>query len=215
MAYSSILSEVRLSPLGTAATIGLLYQARMIDYGDCGAIRGIKIGRGNRSTRRKPAPVPLCPPQIPHYLTVARTRAAAVGSRRLTAWARPFVWLKDNTNAGILHLFLSSSYRNVIKYNTGLKSSRFVQLMKNITIFAWHCLPYKNFLTLLYKVVLCVSRLVFLASTILPFSVSRRTCSLTSLDAVPVLSSDCPHVSSPMLHTKLILITFGIWLYST
>jgi hypothetical protein len=24
------------------------------------------IGRGNRSTQRKPAPVPLCPPQTPH-----------------------------------------------------------------------------------------------------------------------------------------------------
>jgi hypothetical protein len=43
--------------------------------------------RGNRSTRRKPAPVPLCPPQIPHDLTGDRTRAAAVGSQRLTAWA--------------------------------------------------------------------------------------------------------------------------------
>jgi hypothetical protein len=38
----------------------------MIDDGDCGPIGGIKIGRGNRSTRRKPAPVPLSPPQIPH-----------------------------------------------------------------------------------------------------------------------------------------------------
>jgi hypothetical protein len=36
-------------------------------------------GRGNRSTRRKPAPVPLCPPQIPHNLTRAQTRSAAVG----------------------------------------------------------------------------------------------------------------------------------------
>jgi hypothetical protein len=54
--------EVRLSPLGTSAT-------------------------GNRSTRRKPAPVPLCPPQIPHDLTWARTRAAADRSRRLTDWA--------------------------------------------------------------------------------------------------------------------------------
>jgi hypothetical protein len=26
----------------------------------------MKIGRGNRSTRRKPTPAPLCPPQIPH-----------------------------------------------------------------------------------------------------------------------------------------------------
>jgi hypothetical protein len=38
----------------------------MIDEDDCGAIGGMKIGRGNRSTRRKPAPAPLCPPQIPH-----------------------------------------------------------------------------------------------------------------------------------------------------
>jgi hypothetical protein len=60
-----ILSGVRLSPLGTAATTGLLYQPQMIDEGDCGAIAGMKIGRGNRSTRRKPAPAPLCPPQIP------------------------------------------------------------------------------------------------------------------------------------------------------
>jgi hypothetical protein len=33
----------------------------MIDEGDYGAIGGMKIGRGNRSTRRKPAPVQLCP----------------------------------------------------------------------------------------------------------------------------------------------------------
>jgi hypothetical protein len=32
-------------------------------------------------------PAPLCPPQIPHDLTRARTRAAAVGSQGLTAWA--------------------------------------------------------------------------------------------------------------------------------
>jgi hypothetical protein len=52
--------------LDTAATSGLLYKLRIIDEGDCGAIVGMKIGRGNRSTRRKPAPAPLCPPQIPH-----------------------------------------------------------------------------------------------------------------------------------------------------
>jgi hypothetical protein len=51
--------------LGTAATIGLLYQPRVIGDGDCGKIGGMKIGKGNRSTRRKPAPAPLCPPQIP------------------------------------------------------------------------------------------------------------------------------------------------------
>jgi hypothetical protein len=31
--------------------------------------------------------VPLCPPQIPHDLAWDRTRAAAVESQRLTAWA--------------------------------------------------------------------------------------------------------------------------------
>jgi hypothetical protein len=31
----------------------------MIGDGDCGEIDGMKIGRGKRSTRRKPAPAPL------------------------------------------------------------------------------------------------------------------------------------------------------------
>jgi hypothetical protein len=34
------------------------------DYDD-GEVGGMKIGRGNRSSRGKPAPAPLCPPQIP------------------------------------------------------------------------------------------------------------------------------------------------------
>jgi hypothetical protein len=43
----------------------------------------MKIGRGNRSTRRKPAPAPLCPPQIPLDQTRARTRAAALGPNEM------------------------------------------------------------------------------------------------------------------------------------
>jgi hypothetical protein len=46
------------------------------------------IGRGNQSTRRKPAPVPLCPSHTPHA-----TRAAVVGSQQLTAWATARHWL--------------------------------------------------------------------------------------------------------------------------
>jgi hypothetical protein len=46
---------------------------------ECGAVGGM-IGKGeNRSTRRKPAPMSLCPPQIPHDLTRARTRAITIG----------------------------------------------------------------------------------------------------------------------------------------
>jgi hypothetical protein len=44
---------------------GLLYQPQMIDDYDCGAIRGMRIGKVNRSTLRKPASVELCPPEIP------------------------------------------------------------------------------------------------------------------------------------------------------
>jgi hypothetical protein len=64
-----ILSGVRLTPLGTAVNTGLLYQPQMMDDGDCGAIGGMKIVRGNRRARSKPTPVPLCQPQIPSVLT--------------------------------------------------------------------------------------------------------------------------------------------------
>jgi hypothetical protein len=65
---------VGLSPLGTSATICPIVLAP--DDNECGPVGGIRIGRGNRSTRRKPAPVPLCPPQIPHDLTLDRSREA-------------------------------------------------------------------------------------------------------------------------------------------
>jgi hypothetical protein len=55
---------VQLGPLGTASTDRPIVSAPD-DYDD-GGIGGMMIGRGNRSTRRKPAPVPLCPPQTPH-----------------------------------------------------------------------------------------------------------------------------------------------------
>jgi hypothetical protein len=66
---------------------GPLCQHKMIDD-ECGAVGRIRIGRRNRSTRRKPTPAP----QFPHDLTWNRTRAAVAGSQRLTAWtmARPF-----------------------------------------------------------------------------------------------------------------------------
>jgi hypothetical protein len=73
---------VQLGPLGTAATNKLSVPAPD-DY-DAGEIGGMRIGMGNRSTRRKPAPVPLCPPQTPHAARM-QNRATAVGSQRLTA----------------------------------------------------------------------------------------------------------------------------------
>jgi hypothetical protein len=73
---------VQLGPLGITATNSPIVPA-LGDYDD-GEIGGMMIGKENRSTRRKPAPVPLCTPQIPHAART-RTRAAAVGSQRLTA----------------------------------------------------------------------------------------------------------------------------------
>jgi hypothetical protein len=56
---------VQLGPLGTTATNRPIVPA-LGDYGDVET--GGMIGRGNRSrsTQRKPAPLPLCPPQTPH-----------------------------------------------------------------------------------------------------------------------------------------------------
>jgi hypothetical protein len=74
--------ESKLGLLGTSATEWPTVPAPG-DFDD-GEFGGMKIGRGNRNTRRKPAPAPLCQPEIPLDQTLARTRAAAVGSQRLT-----------------------------------------------------------------------------------------------------------------------------------
>jgi hypothetical protein len=57
---------VQLGPLDTASTNRPIVPTPG-DYDD-GEIGGMMIGKGNRSTRRKPAPVPLCLPQTPHAL---------------------------------------------------------------------------------------------------------------------------------------------------
>jgi hypothetical protein len=75
----------QMGPLGTSATEWPILPAPG-DYDD-GEFGGMKIGSGKRSTRIKPAPVPLCPPQIQLDQTRVWIRAAAVGSQRLTAWA--------------------------------------------------------------------------------------------------------------------------------
>jgi hypothetical protein len=53
---------VQLGLLGTAATKRPIVTA-LGDYDD-GETGGMMIGKGNRSTRRKPAPVPLWQPPI-------------------------------------------------------------------------------------------------------------------------------------------------------
>jgi hypothetical protein len=66
-----------------------LYQPQILDDDDddddYGAVNEMKIGKGNQSTRRKPAPAPICPSQTPQDLTRARIQATVMGSQRLTA----------------------------------------------------------------------------------------------------------------------------------
>jgi hypothetical protein len=64
-------SGVQFGPLGTATTNRPIVSAPG-DYND-GEIDEIMIGKGNRITRTKPAPVRLRPPQTPDAAR-ARTR---------------------------------------------------------------------------------------------------------------------------------------------
>jgi hypothetical protein len=96
-------------------TTGLLYQSRLKEGDECRVAGRMRISSRNRSTRRKPAPIPFCPLQISQDLTRARTRAAVVGSWGLTAWAmartlsslQSFLaeerWDSTITNNGVLH----------------------------------------------------------------------------------------------------------------
>jgi hypothetical protein len=90
-----------LGPLGTAATNRPIVPAPG-DYDD-GEIGGV-IGRRNQNTRRKPAPVPLCPPQTPQAART-RTRAVAVGSQPLM-------------NIRKANLFAASLHSEIIIINT-------------------------------------------------------------------------------------------------
>jgi hypothetical protein len=65
----------------------------------------LMTGRRNQSTRRKPAPVLLCSPYIPHNFTQALTKAAVAENRQLTncVMAQPKLGLSSG-----VHLWLES-----------------------------------------------------------------------------------------------------------
>jgi hypothetical protein len=93
------ISFTRSRTVGRTPWIGdqLVARPLLTAPGDCddGELGGMNVfGRGNRSTRRKSASPPLCPPQIPTGQTRVRIRAATVGSQRLTAsaMARPITY---------------------------------------------------------------------------------------------------------------------------
>jgi hypothetical protein len=91
--------------------IGLLYQPWMIndEYGVVGIMR---IGRGNRSTRRKSATAPLYFTQMPHDLTWGRIRAASweASDYSLELWhgLQLFYWLLRLDVHSFIHIFSQS-----------------------------------------------------------------------------------------------------------
>jgi hypothetical protein len=80
---------------------------------------------------KKPVPVPLCPPQIPHGPTRDRTWASAMRGRVLTAWAmaRPFNWLTMKAEVCKWHVCVEL-INTVAYYKTELQHSRvFIQFV--------------------------------------------------------------------------------------
>jgi hypothetical protein len=113
---------MRLSPLGTSATNCPI---ELID--EYWAFGGMRIGKGNRSTRRKPTPVPLYPPQIPHDLTWDRSQTAAVGSQRLTAWAmaRPTLMIIMTTIGWLFDQDWHFSYGLLVNTNASVENDAY------------------------------------------------------------------------------------------
>jgi hypothetical protein len=94
--------------------IVLSYQPWMIDDDKCGSASEMRIGRRNRSTRRKPAPASLCPPQIPYEMTWARTRANRL--RYGTACSQP---VRRRMNYSIAVVVQFQARRALGRSNTG------------------------------------------------------------------------------------------------
>jgi hypothetical protein len=76
--WSFSLPRVEPSPLVLRPLIDLLYQAWVMYDDDCRKRGGMIEWQVKRSTGREAVPGSLWPPQIPHELTRARTRAAVV-----------------------------------------------------------------------------------------------------------------------------------------
>jgi hypothetical protein len=96
--FSFFLGGVRLSPLGTSATNWPIVPAKDDRWWWMWSSRWNKNWQGKLKYSDKTYPSATLSTTIPHDLTWARTRAASVGSRRLTAWAMarphrfPLLW---------------------------------------------------------------------------------------------------------------------------
>jgi hypothetical protein len=72
----------------------------------------MKIGKENRSTRRKHAPAPLCPPKIPHGETWVWTRAAVFVSLSCPQYCSEFGIVLDRWDWIWLRFSFSQFHQN-------------------------------------------------------------------------------------------------------
>jgi hypothetical protein len=95
----------------------------------------------------KPVPVPLCPPQIPHGLTRARTRASVVRGRRLTTWATARPNSLVSARGSVVHsnqfIEFSGAFINICKHDAtvGIVSNKWVAEMHILSDGMSQCFP--------------------------------------------------------------------------
>jgi hypothetical protein len=90
--------------------------------------------RRKRSTQRKPVPVPICPPQIPHDLTWDRNQSSAMGNWLLTT--RAMAWQTSELPIHLHNQHIMYSYLLYVVHfwSVGHEYSAFVQ-MKLLLLF--------------------------------------------------------------------------------
>jgi hypothetical protein len=116
----------------------VLYQPRMLDD-ECEAVGGMRLGRGNRGTRRKPASVPLRPPQLPHDDLESNPdrRGGKLATNRLSYGATTYPF------CGLFYVAVSvcttSVYRRVGRSLTNWKGFRRKRSwpIRIISLFGW------------------------------------------------------------------------------
>jgi hypothetical protein len=70
-----------------------------------------------KELREEPVRVSLCPPQIPHGMTGARTRASGVRGRRLTAWAMALPRISVGMKLVVAWSWLNDGLRRTLSRN--------------------------------------------------------------------------------------------------
>jgi hypothetical protein len=84
-----------LSPNPPMLWVSWLYNVKDRMINESGPVSGMRIGRGNWGSRRKPVTMPLCLPQIQHDLTWDWTQASTLGNCWPTTWGMAYTGFRS------------------------------------------------------------------------------------------------------------------------